>query len=69
MLTLPGAGFYINATNAKWSKHYNMYDLIVKELPEVLKAANLGLVSGWIVTERVIVTLCPDLTELHCVER
>ncbi|CAK9779986.1 putative Carboxylesterase [Cutaneotrichosporon oleaginosum] len=37
-----GAGFYINATNPKW-KHYNMYDLIAKELPEVLGAASLGL--------------------------
>ncbi|KAK4685623.1 S-formylglutathione hydrolase, partial [Tremellales sp. Uapishka_1] len=38
-----GAGFYINATDKKWSKHYNMYDYVVKELPEVLKEANLGL--------------------------
>ncbi|GFZ45560.1 S-formylglutathione hydrolase [Saitozyma sp. JCM 24511] len=37
-----GAGFYINATNPKWAK-YRMYDLITKELPEVLKEADLGL--------------------------
>ncbi|KAE8542878.1 S-formylglutathione hydrolase [Cryptococcus gattii VGV] len=43
-----GAGFYINAETDKWKKHYNMYDLIVKELPEVLKEANLGLdFSKW----------------------
>jgi S-formylglutathione hydrolase FrmB len=43
-LTPPsGAGFYINATNPKWAK-YRMYDLVTKELPEVLKEANLGLV-------------------------
>ncbi|RSH92954.1 hypothetical protein EHS25_008402 [Saitozyma podzolica] len=36
------AGFYINATNPKWAK-YRMYDLITKELPAVLKEANLGL--------------------------
>ncbi|AAW46797.1 hypothetical protein CNBM1600 [Cryptococcus deneoformans B-3501A] len=43
-----GAGFYINAETDKWRKHYNMYDLIVKELPEVLKEANLGLdFSKW----------------------
>ncbi|ODN81075.1 S-formylglutathione hydrolase [Cryptococcus amylolentus CBS 6039] len=43
-----GAGFYINATNDKWKKHYNMYDLVVKELPEVLKEADLGLdFSRW----------------------
>lgn len=40
-----GAGFYINADNEKWSKHYRMYDLIVEELPKVLKEADLGLVS------------------------
>ena len=28
-----GAGFYVNATQEPWSKHYNMYDYIVKELP------------------------------------
>jgi S-formylglutathione hydrolase len=39
-----GAGFYLNATAEKWSK-YRMYDLVVKELPEVLKKADLGLVS------------------------
>jgi len=40
-----GAGFYLNATAEKYKKHYNMYNLIVKELPEVLKEANLGLVG------------------------
>jgi S-formylglutathione hydrolase FrmB len=40
-----GAGFYLNATAEKWKKHYNMYDLIVEEIPAVLKEADLGLVS------------------------
>ena len=31
-----GAGFYINATNDVWSKNYNMYDYIVKELTEII---------------------------------
>jgi len=31
-----GAGFYVNATQAPWSKHYHMYDYITKELPEVI---------------------------------
>jgi S-formylglutathione hydrolase len=39
-----GAGFYLNATAEKWKKHYNMYDLVVEELPAVLKEADLGLV-------------------------
>jgi len=38
-----GAGFYLTATDPKWRKHYNMYDLVVKELPAVLKKADLGL--------------------------
>lgn len=33
-----GAGFYVNATQAPWQKHYQMYDYIVKELPNVIEA-------------------------------
>lgn len=32
-----GAGFYLNATQAPYKQHYQMYDYIVKELPEVIK--------------------------------
>ena len=32
-----GAGFYVNATQAPWSAHYQMYDYIVHELPELLE--------------------------------
>lgn len=31
-----GAGFYLNATQEPWKKHYQMYDYIVKELPELI---------------------------------
>lgn len=31
-----GAGFYLNATQAPWDKHYHMYDYIVDELPELI---------------------------------
>ncbi len=31
-----GAGFYLNATEPPWSKHYHMYDYITKVLPAVL---------------------------------
>ena len=34
-----GAGFYLNATQEPWSKHYRMYDYIVTELPALLQAA------------------------------
>jgi len=27
------AGFYLNATEAPWSRHYHMYDYVTKELP------------------------------------
>jgi S-formylglutathione hydrolase len=33
-----GAGFYINATTDKWSKHYNMYDYVSKELPAIIES-------------------------------
>lgn len=32
-----GAGFYVNATQAPWSRHYQMYDYIVKELPDLIE--------------------------------
>ena len=31
-----GAGFYVNATQDKWCKHYKMYDYIVEELPNLI---------------------------------
>jgi len=33
-----GAGFYVNATQEPWSKHYRMYDYIVQELPAWVEA-------------------------------
>lgn len=33
-----GAGFYVNATQQPWSKHYQMYDYIAKELPQLVEA-------------------------------
>lgn len=33
-----GAGFYVNATQEPWKSHYQMYDYIVKELPELVEA-------------------------------
>lgn len=32
-----GAGFYLDATQAPWSKHFRMESYIAKELPELLK--------------------------------
>ena len=33
-----GAGFYVNATQAPWSRHYQMYDYVVNELPQLIEA-------------------------------
>ena len=33
-----GAGFYVNSTQAPWSRHYKMYDYIVHELPELVES-------------------------------
>lgn len=32
-----GAGFYLNATEEPWSRHYRMYDYIVDELPSLVE--------------------------------
>lgn len=45
-----GAGFYLNATQQPWAKHYQMEDYILKELPELVEAVfpvtNKRAVSG-----------------------
>ncbi|MGK0249000.1 MAG: S-formylglutathione hydrolase [Oleispira sp.] len=33
-----GAGFYVNATQAPWNRHFQMYDYVVKELPDVIES-------------------------------
>jgi S-formylglutathione hydrolase len=33
-----GAGFYLNATVAPWSKHYRMYDYVKQELPALIES-------------------------------
>ncbi|WP_339721709.1 S-formylglutathione hydrolase [uncultured Paraglaciecola sp.] len=45
-----GAGFYVNATQPPWDRHYQMYDYVVKELPALIEAAfpvsNKRAISG-----------------------
>jgi S-formylglutathione hydrolase len=31
-----GAGFYLNATEAPWNRHYHMYDYVTEELPDLV---------------------------------
>lgn len=33
-----GAGFYVNATEAPWRSHYQMYDYVTQELPALVAA-------------------------------
>ena len=33
-----GAGFYLNATQEPWARHYRMYDYVVHELPTLIEA-------------------------------
>lgn len=32
-----GAGFYLNATQAPWARHYRMYDYVTDELPTLIE--------------------------------
>jgi S-formylglutathione hydrolase len=34
-----GAGFYVDATRAPWSAHYQMFDYVTRELPDVVAGA------------------------------
>jgi len=33
-----GAGFYLNASQAPWTRHYQMYDYVVNELPQLIES-------------------------------
>jgi len=39
-----GAGFYVNATQPPWNKHYQMYEYVTHELPELIEA-NLPIIA------------------------
>ena len=45
-----GAGFYVNATQQPWARHYQMYDYVVQELPALVEGnfpvSDLRAVSG-----------------------
>lgn len=45
-----GAGFYVNATQAPWAAHYQMYDYILHELPALIESrfpvTNARAISG-----------------------
>ncbi len=33
-----GAGFYVNASQSPWKNHYQMYDYVVNELPQLIES-------------------------------
>ena len=45
-----GAGFYVNATQEPWAKHYRMYDYVLSELPQLVEqhfpATDARAISG-----------------------
>ena len=55
-----GAGFYLNATQAPWSKHYRMEEFVVHELPSWLgtidgldlERLSISVGTRWAVTAR-----------------
>jgi S-formylglutathione hydrolase len=40
-----GAGFYVNATQMPWAKHYQMYDYVTQELPALIEQ-ELPIIPG-----------------------
>ena len=40
-----GAGFYVNATQQPWAKHFQMYNYVTQELVELVEA-NLPIIPG-----------------------
>lgn len=38
-----GAGFYVNATKEPWNKYYNMYDHVLKEIPQLIASEQIPI--------------------------
>ena len=41
---MAAAGWYLDATHPKWTKHYRMFTHVTQELPQVIEAAGLPVV-------------------------
>lgn len=52
-----GAGFYLDATDPKWAKHYRMYSYITQELPALVNKA-LPIVSGRVWRHIILLLTC-----------
>ena len=55
-----GAGFYLNATEDKWSKNWRMYDYVIDELPSLLKESFGDKVSLGLLYKSVL-----NMIEIH----
>lgn len=51
-----GAGFYLDATKPEYSKNYNMLTHVTIELPQVIEAAGLPIVSASCNTDQIRLT-------------
>ncbi|GAA6173824.1 S-formylglutathione hydrolase [Colwellia sp. KU-HH00111] len=65
-----GAGFYVNATQAPWNAHYQMYDYIVKELPQLIEAtfpvSDKRAISGHSMGGHGALTIAMQNPERYC---
>lgn len=65
-----GAGFYINATEAPWNRHYQMYDYIVDELPALIEAtfpvSNKRAIAGHSMGGHGALTIALKNPERYC---
>lgn len=65
-----GAGFYLNATQAPWAKHFNMYDYIVHELPELIEqhfpVSSQRAISGHSMGGHGALTIAMKNTDRYC---
>ncbi len=65
-----GAGFYVNATQPPWNRHYQMYDYVVNELPQLVEAifpvSNKRAISGHSMGGHGALTIAMRNPELYC---
>ena len=65
-----GAGFYLNATQSPWNKHYHMYDYIVYELPKLIEStfpvSNKKAISGHSMGGHGALTIAMKHPERYC---
>ncbi|WP_286267805.1 S-formylglutathione hydrolase [Thalassotalea atypica] len=65
-----GAGFYVNATQAPWNRHYHMYDYVVNELPQIIEetfpVSDKRAISGHSMGGHGALTIAMQNPERYC---